>query len=74
MKTLHPKSKRYEVQEYSETSLTWLPVEHTDEPEVALDKVQDLNRAGTKARVRDRLCGVIVITANQLVCTTENQT
>ncbi len=70
---LHSKSKRYEVQKYEEKSLTWVPVSHTDNHLMALQNVHTINVAGEKARVRDRKCGLIVITANQL-CSTKTQT
>lgn len=60
---LHHKSKRYEVQTFSETSLTWKPVSHTDNPKAALDQVKSITVKGSIARVRDRKCGMIVIEA-----------
>lgn len=60
MKTLHHKSKRYEVQTYSGVTLAWKPVAHTNSSHQALKKVHSLTVAGSKARVRDRLVGVVV--------------
>lgn len=71
MKTQTPiTKKRYEVQTYSTTSLTWKPTAHTDNPKTALTKVRSITVAGGKARVKDRKCDVIVIEANpKKVCT-----
>lgn len=63
MEKLHHKSKRYEIQVYTETSLTWQPVAHTDLPDYALRRVASLNKDGKEARVRDRKCGGVVVTA-----------
>lgn len=63
MSKLHHKSKRYEIQVYTETSLTWQPSGHTDLPDYALRQVASLNKEGKQARVRDRKCGVVVLSA-----------
>lgn len=60
MINLHHKSKRYEVQTFSETSLTWQPVSHTDNPKTALDHVSSITVGGNKARVRDRYAGEVL--------------
>ena len=71
MKTQTPiNKKRYEVQTYSTTSLTWKPTAHTDDAKTALTKVRSITVAGDQARVRDRKCNVIVVEAKpKTVCT-----